>query len=253
VTVYIELVIFNNFTIDMMLLLATATVRRRKVRVWRLLAACAAGSAVATAYALMPEWAQIVTRFLLSPVLCIVFMSPCGSNRRKKIGDYIATVFIFSVMTFFLGGIVYGLSHILGVDVKSYATLGLAAMGVATLIITARLIARKKTAKSADTRSSVIYAGGTRLKAEALCDSGNMLVDEISGLPVVILSQKVEESLPRGEIKGFINVSTVGGENSLPLIDIDEIEVNGKRYKAIGALSRKSFDNFDIILQNSMF
>lgn len=252
-TVYIELVIFNNFFIDLMLLLATATVRRRKVRVWRLLTACAVGASAATAYAVIPGWAQVLIRLLLSPLLCIILMNPNGDSRRKKTGDYISTVFIFSVLTFFLGGIVYGLSFILGVDIKSYAALGLVAMGIAVLIISARLVARKRTAQATDTRSSVIIVNGRHMTVEALCDSGNMLVDEISGLPVVILSQRVEDCLPRKEIKGFINVSTVGGDNSLPLVDLDEIEVSGKHYKAIGALSRMSFDNFDVILQNSMF
>ena len=34
---------------------------------------------------------------------------------------------------------------------------------------------------------------------------------------------------------------------------IDKISVNGRHFKALGALSHKHFDTFDIILQNSMF
>ncbi|MCM1393937.1 MAG: hypothetical protein NC179_03475, partial [[Eubacterium] siraeum] len=72
-------------------------------------------------------------------------------------------------------------------------------------------------------------------------------------LPIGILSQEIEGRLNARKLAGFINVNTVSGEDSLALVRIDGINVNGKQFKALGALSHRNFENFDIILQNSMF
>ncbi|MDE6059960.1 MAG: sigma-E processing peptidase SpoIIGA [Clostridia bacterium] len=252
-SVYIELVIFNNFFVDVMLAIATGIVRRKRMRVWRILLMAVVGSAAATAYAIAPTWAQILTRVLLAPLLCIILFKPQGRSAVYKIGDYIATLAVFILLTFFTGGVIYGVSYALGVDVKSYAVLGISAIGISALMLSAKLIVRKRNAPKAAMRKVTVSAAGKVVSVEALCDSGNLLVDEVSGLPVVILSKSVEESLNSPEVMGFIQVSTVGGEDSLALVNIDELSVDGKSYKALGALSHKSFAGFDVILQNSMF
>lgn len=250
---YIELVIFNNFFVDVMLAIATGIVRRKRMRVWRILLAATVGSAAATAYAIAPTWARIMTRVLLAPILGIILFKPQGKSVQRKIGDYIATIAVFILLTFFTGGAIYGVSYALGVDVKSYAILGITAIGVSALMLAARLIVRKRTAPKAAMRSITVSAAGKVVSAQALCDSGNLLVDDVSGLPVVILSKAFEERLNSPAVMGFIQVSTVGGEDSLALVNIDELSIDGKSYKALGALSHKSFAGFDVILQNSMF
>lgn len=252
-SVYVELVMFNNFFVDAMLALATLTVRRRRIKHWRILLSSAIGCAAGTAYVLIPEWAQIIVKTLLAPLMCIIFSKPQGKSAIYKFGDYIGTVVIFVLFTYFSGGAVFGLSYALGIDLKSYAVLGLGAMGICALILAARLIARKRASAKASTAKITISASGHTVSADGLCDSGNLLVDCDSGLPVVILSKEVEEKLSELDIKGFIQIGTACGEDSLTLVDIDEVTVDGKSYKALGALSRRSFDGFDVILQNSMF
>lgn len=252
-SVYIELVIFNNFFLDAMLLVATATIRRRKSGVLKVIICSVIGCACATVYAIAPTWAKIVIRILLAPLLCALIIKPQGKNAWYKIGDFIGTILIFVILTFLTGGIIYGLSYMLGIDLNSYAILGLIAMAVCALLILARLVAHKKSTSANSTCQTTICVGNERISANALCDSGNLLVDEVSGLPVVILSQKVENKLNISDYNGFINVNTVSGEDSLALVRLDEVKVGEKHFKALGALSHKNFDNFDIILQNSMF
>ncbi len=236
-----------------MLLLATAAVRRRKVRVWRVLLSAALGCTTATVYAIAPEWAQILIRILLAPIMCAILMSAQGKTVMRKIGYFLGTTAVFVMLTFFTGGVVYGVSYATGIDIKSYALLGLIAMAVCALLICVRLIVRKRSLQGKTTCKSTISVGEVTVSVHALCDSGNLLIDEASGLPVVILSQEVEDKLDDFVLEGYISVSTVGGEDSLPLVGLDEVDVEGKKFRAMGALSRKNFDNFDIILQNSMF
>lgn len=252
-SVYVELVIFNNFFVDLMLLYATVSLRRRKFSAGRGILAALIGAVCATAYAVLPYWTRIVMRILLAPVMCAICTTASGKDFKHKAGYFIGTVFIFVLLTYFTGGIVYGISFALGVDIKSYAVLGLMAIAVIALILCAKLIAHKRSCASQATCKTTIQVGERVVNVDALCDSGNLLVDDISGLPIVILSKDIEDKLDMHKYNGFVQVSTVGGDDSLLLVDIDEICVNGHKFKALGALSHKSFDSFDIILQNSMF
>jgi len=253
VSVYIELVIFNNFFLDLMLLYATLSVRRRKLNALRAIFSALFGAICATAYPIIPTEAQICIKLLLAPIMCIAAATPQGKNAKLKIGDFIGTTLIFVLLTYFSGGVVFGLSYAIGVDLKSYAVLGLMSIAVIALIMCAKLIAHKRSSGTSATCKTVVRAGGREVSVEALCDSGNLLVDDVSGLPIVILSQELEDKLNARKLTGFINVNTVSGEDSLALVSIDKISVNGRHFKALGALSHKHFDTFDIILQNSMF
>ena len=252
-SVYIELVIFNNFFLDLLLLLSVATLRRRKVKKWRVLVAALIGSISATLYAIAPTAVQYVIRALLAPIMCIVALSPNGKSKLYKFGDFIGTTLVFVLLTFFTGGVIYGVSYAIGVDIKSYATLGFVAMGAVALIICARLIARKRSTAANSICESTVNVGGQSVSVNALRDSGNLLVDDVSGLPVVILSRQLEDRLNIEGTQGFIEVSTVSGNDSMALVTLDGVDVGGKQYKALGALSHQDFGAFDIILQNSMF
>ena len=252
-SVYIELVFFNNFFIDVMLVYATVALRRRKFLFWRAVLASIIGAVCAVAYAVLPVWARLIEVLLLAPVVCAVAIPIKGKSAKYKLGDFIASVLVFVLLTYFMGGITYGLSFAFNVDIRSYAVLGLLAIAVIALIACARLFALKRSASNDATVNITVKVGGRTVSADALCDSGNLLVDEVSGLPIVILSQKLERELCANKLSGFVSISTVSGEDELPLVDLDEVCVKGRTFKALGALSRKSFDSFDLILQNSMF
>lgn len=252
-SVYIELVIFNNLFLDLMLLYATSSLRRRKFAVLRAIFSALLGTVCATAYPLLPQVAQICIKIALAPIMCLIAIRCDGKNIKYKIGDCIGSILIFVLLTFFTGGIIYGLSYALNVDLKSYAVPGLMAIAAIAMILCAKLVAHKRSTSAEATCVTTVSVGGRSADVKALCDSGNLLVDEVSGLPVVILSQDIEDKLGARKLTGFINVNTVGGEDSLALVALDSVSVNGKSFKALGALSHKSFDAFDIILQNSMF
>ena len=97
--------------------------------------------------------------------------------------------------------------------------------------------------------------GENQIDVKALCDSGNCLTDDLSGLPVVILSSEAEKTLAVNVdmCEGFIDVKTVSGVGSMPIFRLDSVEVKGREFKAYAALSRETYDDFEVILQNSMF
>ena len=253
VSVYIELVIFNNLAIDLMLICAVQTTRRRKAYKLRIALATLLGAVCATIYAVAPKWASIVIKILLAPLMALIFDKYGGENKRAVLLDYLKSLACFVCYTYLTGGVIYGVSYATGVDVNSYAIEGIIALAIALVLICARCVAVKKSKSACTTKSVTLCANGKTIEVCALCDSGNLLVDDVSGLPVVILSHKTADKLGKMPIEGYINVSTVGGESMLPIVPLCDVQVDKRHKRAIGAISDGEFANYDIILQNSMF
>ena len=84
-SVYIELVIFNNLAIDLMLICAVQTTRRRKAYKLRIALATLLGAVCATIYAVAPKWASIVIKILLAPLMALIFDKYGGENKRTVV------------------------------------------------------------------------------------------------------------------------------------------------------------------------
>lgn len=285
-SVYVELVIFNNLAIDFLLIVATQIVRRRRIRKLRVSFAVLLGAAVATLYPLAPVGIQIAVKICLAPIMTAIFdtyslsKKKCTNFRKNKndvkcendvdnsvsakgrranlnlkiigVKEYVKSLVVFVIATYVVGGITFGLSYLCGVDVKSYAAFGLVACAIATTLICARVL-RKKRSSDASTLTTNISVDGRKIALTGLCDSGNTLVDGVSGLPVIILSANAEKQLGKTDIEGFLSVVTVSGESNMPITKLQDVEVAGRRISCMAALSRKDFENCDLILQNSMF
>lgn len=88
---------------------------------------------------------------------------------------------------------------------------------------------------------------------KGLCDSGNLLTDDASGLPVMILSKSACQKIGKTQIEGFATVMTVAGEKCMPVVKFDSVKVDNVPKNALGAMSDAVFGDYDVILQNSMF
>lgn len=253
VSVYVELVLFNNVAIDFLLIVLVQAIRRRKFFKLRSIITSLLGGVVATLYAISPKPLKIAIKILLAPLMTLLFDNYQGVSLKARALDYIKSLIAFVLVTYGMGGITYGLSFALGVDVNSYAIEGLIALSIAIALLCIRALWKKKNQSALKTCETLVSIGGRKIKAVGLCDSGNTLVDNVSGLPVVVLSQKFEDEVGKLPIEGFADVATVGGECSMPLVRLDEIQVDGKRTRVYGALARRNFENYDIILQNSTF
>ena len=252
-SVYIELVLFNNFAIDMLLEVCTLTVMGRSVRKFRCFLAALFGAGVAAAYAIAPTGWKIAVRILLAPIMTVIFFRPKEGKALARIVDIVCGLAVFCALTFLVGGAAQGIGYLLGVDVNGYPQLGLVAMALAICVLSVRAVVKRRASKRADIVDVRLCAAGKKIDCKALKDSGNMLVDSFSGLPVVIISGRLAHSLDGCAKEGFIDVNTVNGSNSLPLVKLDGVEVGGNDLAALGAISASDMDGCDVILQASMF
>ncbi len=252
-SVYIELVVFNNLAVDLCISLATLAIRRMRVNNARLAFSSIIGAVVATAFAIAPKWGQILVKVLLAPLMCFVLSKCEGDKAKEKICDYFKTLVCFCLVTYFVGGIVYGLSYALNVDIKSYAILGILSTAVFVCIAVGLAIAKKRRTSGKIVKDVEVNVDGVSFKLKGLCDSGNLLTDDLSGLPVVILSKSACEKIGKRTIEGFVNARTVSGDKCMPVVRFDMVKVGEKKQSALGALCEQNFGDYDIILQNSMF
>ncbi len=253
VSVYVELVIFNNFAVDLFISLSTLAIRRKRIGKLRIFLSAIFGAGVATAFAIAPEWGQITLKILLAPVLCVILTKCEGVSIKEKIIDYIKTLACFCLVTYFVGGLVYGLSFAFSIDIKSYPVLGLVALACFLCVACALLIAKKKSANGKKVVGVTLRVDGKSFCFKGLCDSGNLLTDDASGLPVMILSKSACDRIGTKHIEGFATVQTVTGQKSMPIVCFDSVKVDDSDVNAMGAMSDSSFGDYDIILQNSMF
>ncbi|MBR4800210.1 MAG: sigma-E processing peptidase SpoIIGA [Clostridia bacterium] len=265
-TVYVELVIFNNLAVDLLLEIATLTVFRRKIKWWRVLLASILGASVATAYPLLADGWQFAIRILLAPAMTLVFDGFHSKIKgkstvdkkdviRREIVEYFKRLSVFCLATYLVGGVSYGINFALGIDVASYWQFGVVTFALLTMLIIVRVLVVGFSKNAQKICSVKVCVSGREIDTRALLDSGNSLTDSLSGLPVVIMSQSAEKKLLRDEslIEGYVSVKTVGGESDMPIVRLDGVDVKGKKYSAYGALSRQDYDDFEIILQNTMF
>ena len=253
-SVYVEVVLLNNLAVDALLVYAVLFLRRRKGRKLRFALAAAVGAAVAVGYAVMPDGGRIAVRALLAPVMTLVF------DRYSGFKDYITSLALFAALTFALGGTVSGVSYLVGADLNGYLVLGLTAFGALALLVALRCVIAVRAKRARRICAARVTVHGRELTAEALCDSGNTLTDCVSGLPVIIVSEHFAGLVDgwHGEeraanIEGFVELVTVSGRASLPLVGVDTVKVNGRECRAYAALSDKNFEGYEIILQNTMF
>ena len=73
----------------------------------------------------MPAVAQLIVRLLLAFLLVAI------GDKFATLKDYLKSVGIFTMLTYALGGIVYGLSNLIGLDLRNYGVLGVLMLSIA--------------------------------------------------------------------------------------------------------------------------
>lgn len=249
VTVYVEIVVLNNLIIDLLLSATTVFSRRRKPRKLRIFASAIIGTIVAVTYVFMPAVLKVLAKIFLAPILTLTF------DKYSSFKDYLTSLVLFVVFTFALGGAVYGLCHLLGVDLRSYAVLGALIGAIFLCECVIWFVVVKKPSQNKLYYDVAVTYKGKVLWLKGFYDSGNTLTDSFSGLPVILLSNSAVKTLKNlGNLayEGFVQVKTVNGESSMPLIAFDEIRCGQSVYHGYGAISGVDNKDCDLILQNTL-
>lgn len=195
-TVYLDVVFFENVCMNYIILFATGYILKIKMKQIRIILSSALGSIYAVLIYMQNIifYSNMIVKIVLSIVMILIAFSP------KKIKSLFKELVLFYLVSFAFGGCAFALLYFVkpqnilmknGVYVGRYpiqiALLG----GIVGFVITqmAFKLVKNKMTKKDMFADLYVFSNEKTIKLKALVDSGNMLKDPISGLPVIVIEK----------------------------------------------------------------
>lgn len=255
--VYIEYVILDNLTVDVLLLWAAAITLKLPYKWWRLFLGGIVGALCAVASVFVSGWTVYIVKTVCLAAMCITVI-----GFGKKLLWYILLTVAY---TFVLGGAIVAVFHFFHLSYVTengeFYNLNVPLfVYVAAVLLTAFLCYSivfyvKQTKKIAPymTKAKVSF-DGKQTVVSAFCDSGNSL--EYCGVPVCFVTKSFNgfaDYFARQTLSGNackIEVVTVVGSQFVSAVEAT-VEARSKRLNVYLALpSKKCKTPYNIILSN---
>ncbi|MCL6559205.1 MAG: sigma-E processing peptidase SpoIIGA [Firmicutes bacterium] len=209
--VYLDQFVLGNFTINYLILWAASKVSRVNINKLRLLLGAALGAAYSLAV-FLPGQGVLLAIYSKLAASVLIALAAAFPMPVKKFFTYLA---VFYLVSFTLGGMVFGFIFFLnsspvfnhngvGTVVHDYFWPGLfigvlvfyaAGKGTACLL-------RGRALENILKMALVIKFGGKQVKVDALMDTGNQLVDPLTGQPVIVVEYSAVKPILPLELEG---------------------------------------------------
>lgn len=188
IVIYADILFLINFSLDYLCIFIAGLLINCRGAVWRMLIAATAGGLYSFfPYVIeLPVYLSLPLNLLAAAALCFIAFG------RRDIKKFLLTVGTFVVSSALLGGLITAFYSMSGrysdgvyteVDALSFCLICLLSAGIA---LSYGLICRKKIhTRSAELR---IYSGERKFSVRLLCDSGNLVTEPFSALPVIVIS-----------------------------------------------------------------
>lgn len=203
--IYVEVAIIDNLVINFLLLYLTGKFYKLSFSKLRLFLASLIGTAFALIFPLLRVGVFVLfcLKTLLGLVLVYVAFSP------KKVKELTAEFASFILLTFLLGGLILAVFATLGISGDNFVLLSSSSIFPVSVFIVSVFVFFKLVIKfcgflfsHAKIMKNVykvkISNAGKCFEFKGFFDSGNLLKDESSGLPVCVISEKVFKKLCSG-------------------------------------------------------
>ena len=227
-TIYLDVVLLENLCMNYIILFATAYIMKLKMKQWRLILSSLLGSiyAVVSYLEILPLYSNISMKILLSILMVYI------SFNTKGIKGLVKQLIIFYLTSFAFGGCAFALLYFIrpqdilmknGVYIGTYpikiALLG----GIVGFIITyiAFRVVKTKIRKKDMIYSLTIKIEGKEVYLKAMLDTGNLLREPITGMPVIVVQKSELYSIITEKVLDNIE-KLVGGENQEIINQIEE-------------------------------
>lgn len=231
--IYGDIYLLVNSISDFFLLLVCATLLNRRVKKGRIVLSSLTGGL----YALLSLYISASPLNFIAGILCSLFMVYIAFGYRN-LRMFFTNFALFYLSAFILGGINDALFRILLLPRMSapVAMLVLILFFLAASLFTAffgRALKNRFFRRHAELSFTF---SGKNYCLTAFCDSGNLMRDKETQLPVVLISRTVfGTELP--ETSRTISFTTVSGKTVLPLFEPEGLTVNGRACNAAIAVS----------------
>lgn len=223
-----DIILLENIGMNYILLMATAILLRKETKILRTLIASMLGAAYAIiSYAnILPIYSHLVTKVFLSVAMVYVALKPQNGKTLLK------TIVLFYFVSFVFGGCAFALLYIVrpeqilmknGVYIGTYPikiAILAGVVGIPLLQIVARLLKNKLS--NHRIYEITIHLNQKAKTVKALLDTGNLLKEPITGVPVMVVEKRaLEEFIPTSILDHIDEI--IGG-------DVDNIEDENMEY-----------------------
>ncbi len=230
-TVYLDIVLLENLCMNYIILFATGYIMKLKMKQLRLVLSAMLGGiyAVIAYIEILPIYSSFGMKILLSVLMVHI------AYNSKNIKNLLKQLVVFYLISFAFGGSAFALLYFVrpqdilirnGVYVGTYpikiALLG----GIVGFIITyiAFKVVKTKLHKKDIIYNIEIHIKEKTLKLKAMLDTGNMLKDPISGMPVIVVTKEELYSILPEKLLDNID-KLIGGEAENLLEQVEEKEI----------------------------
>ena len=219
-TVYIDVLFFVNFILDLMIFFSASLILKRRERIWKFILVSLVGAAYSCAaflVSLSPLLINIGAIILYA--FCSIFVF--GAKRFKTFIKCFTVVFVTAVC---YGGILFLLYLFTGfgsistfnngalyIDLPVTAVLGFSFAAFSVLWLFSKINEYRHPENAKALISLDLF--GKEVKLNAIIDSGNLLHENLSGLPVIVCDF--------GAVKKYLPLSVREFISSEKLIDVN--------------------------------
>ncbi|CDE25023.1 sigma-E processing peptidase SpoIIGA [Clostridium sp. CAG:440] len=226
-TIYIDVVLFENLIMNYIILLATGIILKIKIKHLRLIIASLIGAiySIFGYISNIKAYSNMILKIILSIIIIYVAYNPQDVKKMWK------ELLVFYLTSFAFGGAAFALIYIVkpqdilmknGLFLGTYPlkTVILAAIVTFILIIGVFKIVKSKISKKDMFKDIKINIEGKEVQVKAMVDTGNMLKEPISGKPVIVVEHTLLYDILPKEILNNLEKILGGDIESLP----DEIK-----------------------------
>lgn len=228
---YIELFLIDNFLYNYLILKLSSVICTKKAVLWRVIVLSVFGALFSLFAFLYPVFMSLPFKILFGSILGTAF-------KFTNIKDYFYSVGAVFLSTFIAGGMTVAAIFILGGQIdQGYimaplpVRIALIAFAICCTLpnLTRRLLSRRK----AGNVTICFTYQEKEYKLNGIIDSGNMLCDPITALPVILISIPhidIEHAIP-------IPITTANGDSFVFAFKPKELKCNGMDTEALIAPS----------------
>lgn len=227
-TIYLDVILLENLCMNYIILFATGLINRVKIKAWRLFGASLIGG-IYSILSFAPVL-EIYTNFLFKVILSIVMVYIAFHPQNVK--QLFKELIIFYLVSFAFGGCAFALLYFIrpqdilarnGVLTGTYpikiALLG-GIVGFVIVNIAFKVVKGKLSKKDMFCNVS-IFINGKEKEIKAFIDTGNLLKDPISGIPVIVVEvSELEEMIPKEIVENLNEI--LQGKDTKVLTEIPE-------------------------------
>ena len=217
-TIYIDILFLENFILNFIILYGAGLISKSKIRFGKI----AIGSLIGAVYAIMyyymksKIYSNLIIKITSSIVMIYIAFTP------KSMKEMIKIIVFFYLTSFAFGGAALGAIYVMdtqkitiqnGVIIGDYTlkTIFLGVVIAFVIVICAFKLVRSKFSKKDLFCNIIIKINQKEIKTRAMLDTGNLLKEPITNIPVVVVEHTLLEGIIPTEILDNIE-NILGGD-----------------------------------------